>query len=92
MTGSVARTAARALAESALFGAAVDLLKHVRHNAKKRDDQAAHCEEKADRLPQRSVTRKPGLITRTDQCHTAGDEREKQESCGKDVKITGHFF
>jgi len=90
VSGSVARPAARSLAQAALLGAAVNLFEHVRHHAKKGDDKAAESEEQADGLPKRCVRWKTGLITVADESHAAGYEREEQESSGKDVEISGH--
>ena len=92
MAGSVAGTALGALTQAALFGAAVDLLEHGGHHAEERDDQTSKCQKERGRLPERSVAGKTGLESRAEQCHAAGDEREEQESRGKDVEITGHCF
>jgi hypothetical protein len=92
MPGLAARPAACPLTEAAFFGPAIDLLEHVRHNAEERNDEAGKGEEKADGLPQGAIAGKTGLIAVADESHAAGDESKKQESCGKDVEITGHFF
>jgi hypothetical protein len=88
MAGSVAGTALRAVAQSALFGAAVDLLEHGRHHSEERDDQTSKGEKERGRLPERSIAGKTGLESGAEQCHAAGDEREQQEGCGQDVEVT----
>jgi len=90
MTGSVTGTVLGALAHPAFFGATVDLLEQVCHNAKQRNDQTAEGKKERDRLPQGPVAGKTRLIGAADQGHAAGDYREKQEGCGKDVEIASH--
>jgi hypothetical protein len=86
------RSAAGALAKASFFSPAVDLLEHVRHYTQKGHDQATQSEEETDGLPERSIGREPGLETVAEERHTAGDKREEQESCCKNVQVTGHCF
>jgi len=92
MTSSVAGPAAQALALAALFGAAIHLLKHGGHYAEKRDNEASQSEKERDGLPQGAVAGKALLKGAAHKGHAAGDEREEQEGCGKNVEIAGHFF
>ena len=88
----MAGPAAQALALTPLLSAAVDLLEHGGHNAQEGHDQACEGEEQRDGLPQGTVAGKTRLQTAAYKGHTTRHKREKQESRGKDVQISGHFF
>src|SRR5579862_584249 len=92
MADSVAGAAACSLAQAALLCAAVDLLEHGGHHSKERNDQASEGKKERGGLPERCIAGKSGLQSRAEQGHAAGDQREEQESRGKNVKITGHSF
>jgi hypothetical protein len=92
MTGSVAGPAAQSLSLTPLFGAAIDLLEHSGHNTEQRHNQAAQGKEQRDRLPKGTVTGETRLQAAAYKGHATRHKREKQESRGKDVQISGHFF
>jgi hypothetical protein len=83
--------AALAGALLALTRATVDLLKHRRHYAQQRDDEATQCKKKSGGLPQRAIAGQALLKAIAHKRHAAGKEREQQQCRGKNVQIASHF-